>query len=302
MEQVIQAAVDRGARDIHVKAGDFVRGRVDGELVQVTKQRIAPEQVRAFLLSVLPTDRVRDQIDTLQDYDCSWGLVGVGRFRVNIMRQRGSFNVALRLLPSEVPTLGVLGLPRELGSVVLERKGAVVVCGPEAMGRSWVLAALVGHINEHSRRLVVTLEDPIEFLHRDEQSSVIQREIGADTESLAIGLRAALRHGPDVIQLCGVSPGSVLKMVLEAVDTGHLVLFGVEAADGRDAVVKLLELFPVDQRAAVRERLASSLRALVVLRRSEHDDSARPLIERVEWVLPGSREDLGRESQKDASV
>lgn len=269
LEQVIQAAVQRGACDIHVKAGDFVRGRIEGDLVAVSRQRISPEQVRTFVLTVLPTDRVREQIDVMQDFDCSWGMTGVGRFRVNIMRQRGSFNVALRMVPSEVPTLESLGLPPEVGELALQRRGLLVVAGPEVAGRSWAMAALVRHINHSARRLVVTLEDPIEFLHRDAESSIIQREIGADTETLAVGLRAALRHGPDVIQIAEVREAETVETVLKAAEAGHLVIFGLDTLDAETAVRKLVQPFPAEAQIVVRQRLAAALLAVVCLRSEE---------------------------------
>jgi len=136
MEPVIRAAVERGASDIHVKGGDYVRARIAGKLTPLTRQKLTPEQSRAFALAVLPSERVREQIDTLQDYDCSWGIDGLTRFRVNVMRQRGSFNVILRVVPYDVPTLEVLGLPDVVRQVSEAERGLVLVTGVTGSGKS----------------------------------------------------------------------------------------------------------------------------------------------------------------------
>ncbi|HYJ77977.1 MAG TPA: ATPase, T2SS/T4P/T4SS family, partial [Longimicrobiaceae bacterium] len=199
MESVIRAAVERGASDIHVKGGDFIRARISGKLTPLTKQKLPPDQARAFALRVLPNDRVRGEIDSLQDYDCSWGIDGLTRFRVNIMRQRGSFNVILRVIPYNAPTLESLGLPAVLAKIALAERGLILVTGVTGSGKTSTMAGMVQEMNQHTYRHIVTLEDPIEFLHRDNLCSVSQREIGSDTESFHRGLRAALRQDPDVI-------------------------------------------------------------------------------------------------------
>ncbi|HEY0036976.1 MAG TPA: ATPase, T2SS/T4P/T4SS family, partial [Longimicrobium sp.] len=175
MEKIIAAAVERGASDIHVKGGDFVRARINGRLVPLTRQKLTPDHSRAFALKVLPNERARSQIDEMMDFDCSWGLSGTGRFRVNIMRQRGSFNVILRVIPFEVPTLESLGLPGVVERMALAERGLVLVTGVTGSGKTSTMAAMIQHMNQHSERHIVTLEDPIEFLHRDNHCSISQR-------------------------------------------------------------------------------------------------------------------------------
>src|SRR5438132_12430493 len=172
MEKIIKAAVDRGASDLHIKAGDVFRARIDGKLVPLTKQRLTPEQTKAIALRFIPNEEDRARIDKIQDYDCSWGAPGIGRFRINILKQRSSFMIVMRVIPFEVPSFDQLGLPQVLETVALAERGMILVTGVTGSGKSSTLAALVNHINRTSQKHIVTLENPIEFLHRDISSSL----------------------------------------------------------------------------------------------------------------------------------
>jgi twitching motility protein PilT len=263
MEPVIRAAVERGASDIHVKGGDFVRARITGKLTPLTKQKLTPDQARTFAMSVLPNDRVREQIDTLQDFDCSWGIDGLTRFRVNVMRQRGSFNVILRVIPYNAPTLDGLGLPAVLSTIAEAERGLILVTGVTGSGKSSTMAAMLQHMNNHSFRHIVTLEDPIEFLHRDNQCSISQREIGSDTESFYKGLRAALRQDPDVIQIGEMRDAETIDIALKAAETGHLVISTLHTKDATSTVARLISAFPAEEQQTIRYRLADALDAVI---------------------------------------
>ena len=197
MEKIIKAAVDRGASDLHIKAGDVFRARIDGRLIALTKQALSPDQTKAIALRLIANEEDRARLDKINDYDCSWGAPGIGRFRVNILRQRSSFMIVMRVIPFEVPTFEKLNLPRVLAKIAETERGMVLVTGVTGSGKSSTMASLVNFVNAHQNKHIVTLENPIEFLHRDIQSSVTQREIGVDTESFRMGLRAALRQDPD---------------------------------------------------------------------------------------------------------
>src|SRR4051812_1995314 len=199
MENIFKAAVERGASDLHIKAGDVFRARIDGKLQPFTKHRLTPEQTRGIALKLIPNESDRARIDTIRDYDCSWGAAGIGRFRVNISKQRSSFMIVMRVIPFEVPTLEKLALPRVLETISQADKGIILVTGVTGSGKSSTIAAVINQINAQSNKHIVTLENPIEFLHRDLQGSVTQREVGVDTDSFAMGLRAALRQDPDVV-------------------------------------------------------------------------------------------------------
>src|SRR5687768_1332201 len=198
MEKIIKAAVERGASDLHIKAGDVFRARIDGRLVPLTKQALTPDQTKAIALRLIPNEDDRKKIDRITDYDCSWGAPGIGRFRVNILRQRSSFMIVMRVIPFQVPTFQSLGLPQVLQTLAEVERGMVLVTGVTGSGKSSTLAALVNYANANTHKHIVTLEQPIEFLHRDIRCSITQREVGVDTNSFKDGLKAALRQDPDV--------------------------------------------------------------------------------------------------------
>ena len=199
MEKILRAAVDRRASDLHIKAGDAFRARIDGRLVPLTRQALTADQTRSIALGLMPNEADRATIDTLTDYDCSWAAPGLGRFRVNVMRQRGALSIVMRLIPFEVPTLAALRLPPALAGIAEAERGMVLVTGVTGSGKSSTMAAMIRHINERREKHIVTLENPIEFLHTDAKSSVSQREVGVDTDSFRTGLRAELRQDTDVI-------------------------------------------------------------------------------------------------------
>lgn len=263
MEKIIEAAIQRGASDIHIKAGDVFRARINGQLIPLTKQRLTPEQTRAIALRLLPGDAERESIDELQDLDCSWGVPGLGRFRVNLLRQRGSFMIVMRVIPIEIPTFQQLGLPAVVADIASLERGLVLVTGVTGSGKSSTQAAMLGYMNQHMRRHVVTLENPIEFLHRDENSSFTQREIGMDTESFRVGLRAALRQDPDVLLIGEMRDAESIDIALKAAETGHLVISTVHTRDAASTISRLVAVFPRDEQQMVRLRLADSLQAVV---------------------------------------
>src|SRR6187397_768951 len=216
MEKIIKAAVERGSSDLHIKAGDVFRARVNGKLVALTKQRLTPDQTRAIALKLITSDEDRARIDRLRDFDCSWGMPGVGRFRVNILRQRSSFMIVMRVIPFTVPTIASLALPDVLQATAEAESGMVLVTGGSGCGKSSTVAAMVHHINRTFHKHIVTIENPIEFLHRDLSCSITQREVGVDTKKVAIGFRAALRQDPDVVVLGDMANAAIIDTALKA--------------------------------------------------------------------------------------
>jgi twitching motility protein PilT len=266
MERIIKAAVDRGATDLHIKAGDVFRARINGQLVPLTKQALTPEQTKAIALRLIANEEDRARIDRILDYDCSWGASGVGRFRVNILRQRSSFMIVLRVIPFDVPSLEKMGLPPVLGDVALADRGLVMVAGRRGAGKTSTVAALLHHINQSVNRHIVTLEHPIEFLHRDLQSSVTQREVGVDTATFREGMRAALRQDPDIIVIGDLDDVESLDTALKAVEMGYRVITCIDAADVPAAVHRAIGMFPADEQQQARVRLAEALQSVVALR------------------------------------
>ena len=263
IEQIIKAAIDRNASDLHIKAGDVFRARIDGKLVPFTKQRLTPEQTRAIAQHLIANDEDRVRLDKLRDYDCSWGMPGVGRFRVNILRQRSSFMIVMRVIPFDVPTFDTLKLPAILPTVAAAERGLILVTGVTGSGRSSTMAAIVNHINQTQYKHVVTLENPIEFLHRDINSSVTQREIGVDTDDVRAGLHAALRQDPDVVMIGEMEDAATIDTALKAAETGHLVISSQHTPDAVSTITRVVSMFPTEEQEVARMRLCEALQAVV---------------------------------------
>jgi len=266
VEQIIKAAIDRGASDLHIKAGDVFRARIDGKLVPLTKQRLTPEQTRAIALRLMPNEDDRNRLDKLHEYDCSWGVPGVGRFRVNILRQRSSFMIVMRVIPFDIPTIESLKLPSVLTTIAAAERGMILVTGITGSGKSSTMAAILNHINQNNQKHVVTLENPIEFLHRDINSSITQREIGVDTDDFRAGLRAALRQDPDVIVIGEMRDVETVDTAMKAAETGHLVISTLPTPDAVATVSRVLAMFPPEEQEIARLRFAETLQAVVAQR------------------------------------
>ncbi len=263
MEKIIKAAVERGASDLHIKAGDVFRARINGKLVALTKQRLTPDQTRAIAMKLISSDEDRARIERLRDFDCSWGMPGVGRFRVNVLRQRSSFMIVMRVIPFTVPTIESLRLPEALNQVAESDRGLVLVTGVSGSGKSSTVAAMVHHINRTQHKHVVTVENPIEFLHRDLSCSITQREVGVDTDSIVVGLRASLRQDPDVVVLGEMADAETIDTAIKAAETGHLVIATMPTADVVATVDRVIAAMPAEEREVGRMRFAEALRAVV---------------------------------------
>jgi twitching motility protein PilT len=263
IERIIKAAVERGASDVHIKAGDVVRARIDGRLTVLTKQALTAEQTRAIALHLMGNDADRAMIDTLRDFDCSWAAPGVGRFRVNILRQRTSHSIVMRVIPEQVPTVQSLRLPSVLSRIAHTERGMILVTGVTGSGKSSTMAALVNEINANYEKHILTLENPIEFIHNDIKSSVTQREIGIDTDNFRMGLRAALRQDPDVILIGEMRDAETIDTAMKAAETGHLLISTLHTPDAVTTVMRIVAMFPPEEQLVVRMRLAESLHAVV---------------------------------------
>jgi twitching motility protein PilT len=266
MEKIIKAAVERGASDLHIKAGDVFRARINGKLVPLTKQRLTPDQTRAIALKLLSNEDDRARLNQLKDFDCSWGMPGVGRFRVNVLRQRSSFMIVMRVIPFTVPSLAELRLPEVAARLALLDQGLILVTGVSGSGKSSTVAAMVNHINQNLQRHIVTVENPIEFLHRDVQCSVTQREVGVDTESFAVGLQAALRQDPDVIVIGEIGDSETLDTAIKAAERGHLVLSTMPTPDVISTLGRMHSMFPAVEREIGGIRLSEVVRGILAQR------------------------------------
>ncbi len=300
MEKIIKAAVERGASDLHIKAGDVFRARINGTLVPLTKQRLTPDQTRAIALKLLPNEEERARIDLLKDFDCSWGMAGVGRFRVNLLRQRSSFMIVMRVIPFTVPSIEDLHLPPIVGQLAELEQGLVLVAGVSGSGKSSTVAAMLNHINQNLHRHIVTVENPIEFLHRDVKCSVTQREVGVDTESFAIGLQAALRQDPDVIVIGEIADSETLDTAIKAAERGHLVISTLTTPDVVTSIARLHAMFPGAEREIGRIRLSEVLRGLMAQRLlPRRDDGTRVALVEALIATPVTRAILRDADRRD---
>src|SRR5881628_4115802 len=263
MERIIKAAVDRGASDLHIKAGDVFLARIHGKLVPLTKQALTPEQTRTIALHLMQNEDDKARLDSLTDYDCSWSQPGVGRFRVNILRQRSSFMIVMRVIPFDIPTFETLELPAVLTTIATAEHGLILVTGVTGSGKTSTMAAIVNHINQTQNKHVVSLENPIEFLHRDLNSSVTQREIGVDTDDYRAGLRAALRQDPDVVLIGEMRDSETIDTAMKAAETGHLLVSTLHTPDAVTTVNRVVSMFPPEEQEIARLRLSEALHAVV---------------------------------------
>ena len=262
MNQIIKAAVDRGASDLHIKAGDAFRARVHGKLVAMTKQALTPDQTKQIAVHLMPEED-KGKIDAVKDYDCSWAAEGIGRFRVNIMRQRGSFMIVMRVIPLDVPTFEKLQLPQILAKIAQAERGMILVTGVTGSGKSSTMAAMINYMNQHSNRHILTLENPIEFLHKDINCAITQREIGSDTSDFKQGLKSALRQDPDVIMIGEMRDAETIDTALKAAETGHLLISTLHTADALSTINRIVAMFSPGEQAVVRIRLGESLHSVI---------------------------------------
>src|SRR3954463_12045750 len=263
MEKIKKDAIDRGASDLHIKAGDFFRARIHGDLVPLTNQKLTADQVKQICLHLMTNEDDKKRIDKILDYDCSWALEGVGRFRVNMLRQRGVFSIIMRAIPLEVPTFEKLRLPAAMAKIAENERGMVLVTGVTGSGKSSTMAALIDYINSRESGHILTLENPIEFMHQDKKCSVTQREIGSDTLDFQMGLRAALRQDPDVILIGELRDAETIDTAMKAAETGHLLMSTLHTPDATSTVLRMMAMFAPEEQEVVRIRLAESLKAVI---------------------------------------
>src|SRR5437879_7707861 len=302
MEKIIKAAVERGASDLHIKAGDVFRARIDGRLVPLTKQRLTPEQTKAIALRLIASEDDRAKIDRLRDYDCSWGMPGIGRFRVNILRQRSSFMIVMRVIPFDVPTFETLKLPAVLSQVASAERGMILVTGVTGSGKSSTMAAIIHHVNQTQHKHILTLENPIEYLHRDINCSVTQREVGVDTGDFRMGLRAALRQDPDVVLIGEMRDVETIHTAMKAAERGHLVVSTLHTPDAVTTVTRIVAMFPPEEQEIARVRLSEALQAVVSQRLLPRADGHGRVAAVEILICTGTVRDLIRDAKRIAAL
>ncbi|HEY0101126.1 MAG TPA: type IV pilus twitching motility protein PilT [Pyrinomonadaceae bacterium] len=266
IDDLLRGATASGASDLHIKAGSFPVMRVDGELKPVTNAaRLTQDDTLDMAFSIM-SNRQKQRFKEVSEVDIAYGLSGVGRFRANVFQQRGTVSMVLRVIPDKVGTMTELGLPPTVEQIGNEQRGLILVTGATGSGKSSTLAAIIDHINSTRGGHIVTIEDPIEFLHRDKKSFISQREVDVDTRSFAEALRGALRQDPDVILVGEMRDHETIETALTAAETGHLVLSTLHTLDATETITRIVSSFPPHQQKSVRLQLAGILRAVISMR------------------------------------
>ncbi|MBQ7568900.1 type IV pilus twitching motility protein PilT [bacterium] len=254
--------VERGASDLHIKVGCAPMIRIDGELTPATYEMMTPERVRNLCESIL-TDEQKARFVADRELDLAYSVPGLSRFRVNIYLQRGSWAAAMRVIPSRPLTLEELKMPPIVADLSLRPRGLVLVTGPTGSGKSTTLAAMINHINENRRCHIVTCEDPIEFIHKDKNSVISQREIGADTLSFAAALKHVLRQDPDVILIGEMRDYETTSIAISAAETGHMVFATLHTNSAASTVDRVIDVFPTHQQQQIRMQVSVCLEGVL---------------------------------------
>jgi len=262
IREILQYAEEHGASDLHVTVGVPPKMRVHGSLYDMPYERIMPDVAEYLVESVMgPVQKAR--YDEKGEVDFSYALPELGRYRVNAFKQRGTAALAIRLVSAEIPQAEKLGIPESVMDLYNRKRGLILVTGPTGSGKSTSLAAIIDRINKNRDAHVITLEDPIEYLHRHDKCIVNQREVGLDTMSYANALRAALREDPDVILVGEMRDFETISVAITAAETGHLVLSTLHTIGAASTVDRVIDVFPPHQQQQVRVQLANVLEAVI---------------------------------------
>ena len=263
IDDLLRTAIERKASDLHLKVGNYPCLRVDGELRPMTESpRVSPEDMLNMAFSMM-SNRQKQRFKETADLDLAYGVAGLGRFRVNVFQQRGNVGLVLRVIPTKIRTIEELALPRIVGQICDERRGMVLVTGTTGSGKSTTLAAMVDRINSTRPDHIITIEDPIEYLHRDKKGFVNQREVEVDTHSFGTALRAALRQDPDVILVGEMRDQETIGTALLAAETGHMVFSTLHTLDATETIQRIIAVFPPPEQKQIRLQMATTLKAVV---------------------------------------
>jgi twitching motility protein PilT len=274
LNEILKVAFTNKASDVHLKAGLPPIFRINGALVPLKKaDRLPPEEISEIAWTIC-SPRQKEKFMENNEIDLAYGVAGLGRFRVNIFQQRGTVGIVLRTIPMQVMNFDELHLPEVLKKISSERRGLILVTGTTGSGKSTTLSAIIDYINSNRTEHIMTIEDPIEYLHRDKKSIINQREIGFDTNSFGMALKSALRQDPDVILVGEMRDFETIETALMAAETGHLVLSTLHTVDATETVNRIISVFPPYHQKQVRMQLASILKAVISQRLVQREDKA----------------------------
>ncbi len=262
LHQLLKAAVKQGASDLHIVAGSPPVMRVEGRIVRVKSEEMNAEQTRQICYSIL-TDSQKSRFEATKELDFSFGIKAMARFRANLFFQRGAVTGVFRRIPMEIPDIDLLGLPKIIGDLVNYPTGLVLITGPTGSGKSTTIAALIDKVNKERRGHIITMEDPIEYVHTHKSCVVNQREVGVDTVSYRAALKHVLRQDPDVCMLGELRDLETIEAALNICETGHLVLATLHTNSAVSTINRIVNVFPSEQQDRVRAQLSLTLNAVV---------------------------------------
>ncbi|MCI0489004.1 MAG: PilT/PilU family type 4a pilus ATPase [Blastocatellia bacterium] len=266
LNQFLAVAIKNRASDVHLQVGEHPLLRINGMLTQVKYHPLTPEDMVSIVASLTGEERFETEFRGKDEFDVSYDIEGEGRFRVNVYKQRGFYGAVLRVVPPQIDSFEDLHLPPVMEKISNIRRGLVLASGATGNGKSTTVAAIIEHINRTRKAHIVTIEEPIEFLFKNKQSVISQREVGCDTAGFKTALRAAMRQDPDVIFVGEMRDSETVDIALKAAETGHLVISTIHTPDAQRTIGRLISFFPVEEHPTVRARLAQNLMAIVSLR------------------------------------
>lgn len=262
LEFLLRSAYELQASDIHLTVGTAPVFRIHGDLKRYGKEVLTPEDTEQMAKSII-SEPLWASFQEQGEIDLSFGIPKVSRFRVNVFHQRNCVSIAIRVIPTKIPSLEDLSMPPVLKKVVSRPNGLVLVTGPTGSGKSTTLASMIDYVNKETRKHIITLEDPIEYLHKHGKSIIDQREVGYDTKSFANGLRASLRQDPDIILVGEMRDLETIQTAITAAETGHLVLATLHTSSAPATIERIIDVFPAEQQPQIRTQLATVLAAIV---------------------------------------
>ncbi len=260
--EILKTAIEMGASDVHITVASPPIMRVNGKLILMNDSKLLPEDTNRIIMQMLTEEQVV-LFDKRGELDFSYSNPGLGRFRVNVYKQRGSYSMALRIVALTIPTMDALKLPQVLKELAMKQRGLILVTGPTGSGKSTTLASMIDYMNHERNEHIMTIEDPIEYLHKHDKSVINQREIGNDSQSFANALRAALRQDPDIILVGEMRDLETISTAITAAETGHLVLSTLHTIGAAKTIDRIIDVFPPHQQQQIRIQLASVLEAVI---------------------------------------
>ncbi len=289
--KLIKSAVSNNVSDIHIRTNEKPCFRMRGDLIPVKIEPYTYEDVKSVGLIMIKDEDIKAQIDILKELDGSFAIPKLCRLRYNILRYQGKMGIILRIIDAEVPTTEALGIPPVVNKIASTHNGLVLVTGATGSGKSSTLAAMINHVNRTKAVHILTLEDPVEYIHQPIKARITQREIGEDTDDFSAALRSALRQDPDIILIGEMRDAETIGIALKAAETGHLVFGTVHTTDALNTIGRLISMFPPEEQEAVRSRIADNLYATISQRLVKtKDGKGRVAAQEIMITSPGIRE------------